>query len=320
VRRALLIPVATAIGVAAFGVAAVALTARFVPITNRIVLAIVALAPYLMLGAPLSLVVFGLARHWIFAAAAAALTVATATALLPRFVRNHAAAGVNIRFVSANLRYGRADPHAVVKLAREHADILAVQELTPEKADLLSAEGLDQTFPHKALRAREGPAGVGIWSRYPIEQSDVDERFWLGMLTARVRISGLTSPAVAVATHMSAPWPEPIAGWRADLNRLSTTLRQIAAEANDTPILVGGDLNATADMREFRQLLRDGYHDAAEQAGAGVTRTHPADIVVPPVFAVDHILTRGCTATSARTLQVPGSDHRALAADIVVQQ
>jgi endonuclease/exonuclease/phosphatase (EEP) superfamily protein YafD len=41
--------------------------------------------------------------------------------------------------------------------------------------------------------------------------------------------------------------------------------------------------------------------------------------VVPPVFAVDHILTRGCTATSMRTLQVPGSDHRALVADIVMQ-
>jgi endonuclease/exonuclease/phosphatase (EEP) superfamily protein YafD len=313
-------PPLTAIGVLALTVAAVAFTARYVPITNRIVLGIVALAPYLMLGAPLSLVVFGLARHWIFAAAAAALTAATAAVLLPRFIRNHAAAGVNIRFVSANLRYGRADPHAVVQLAKKHADILAVQELTPEKADQLCAEGLDQTFPHKALRAREGPAGVGIWSRYPIEQNDVDERFWLGMLTAHVRIPGLQAPAIAVVTHMSAPWPEPIAGWRADLDLLSTTLRQIAAYANDTPIIVGGDLNATADMPEFRQLLRDGYHDAAEQAGAGVTRTHPADIVVPPVFAVDHILTRGCTATSVRTLSVRGSDHRALAADIVVQQ
>jgi endonuclease/exonuclease/phosphatase (EEP) superfamily protein YafD len=312
-------PPLTAIGIFALTVAAVAFTVRYVPITNRIVLGIVALAPYLMLGAPLSLVVFGLARHWIFAAAAAALTAATAAVQLPRYIANHAAAGVNVRFVSANLRYGRADPHAVVQLAKKHADILAVQELTPEKADRLSAEGLDQTFPHKALRAREGPAGVGIWSRYPIEQSAVDERFWLGLLTAHLRIPGEKVPAVVVATHMSAPWPEPIAGWRANLNLLSTTLRQIAA-STPGPIIVGGDLNATADMREFRQLLRDGYHDAAEQAGAGVTRTHPADIVVPPVFAVDHILTRGCTATSVRTLQVPGSDHRALAADIDVKE
>ena len=41
--------------------------------------------------------------------------------------------------------------------------------------------------------------------------------------------------------------------------------------------------------------LCDGYHDAAAQAGAGLTRTDPADIFLPPLFAVDHILTRGAT-------------------------
>jgi hypothetical protein len=28
--------------------------------------------------------------------------------------------------------------------------------------------------------------------------------------------------------------------------------------------------------------------------GAGLTRSHPADIRLPPVFAVDHVLTRAC--------------------------
>jgi hypothetical protein len=28
--------------------------------------------------------------------------------------------------------------------------------------------------------------------------------------------------------------------------------------------------------------------------GAGLTRSHPADIRLPPVFAVDHALTRAC--------------------------
>jgi endonuclease/exonuclease/phosphatase (EEP) superfamily protein YafD len=35
-----------------------------------------------------------------------------------------------------------------------------------------------------------------------------------------------------------------------------------------------------------------------------------------PVFAVDHILTRGCVATAVRTLAIKDSDHRALLADI----
>ena len=82
-----------------------------------------------------------------------------------------------VRFMSANLRYGHADPDAVVKLARERADVLAVQELTPEEANRLSAAGLDREFPHRALQPREGPAGVGIWSRYPIAGSTPSDGF-----------------------------------------------------------------------------------------------------------------------------------------------
>ena len=47
-----------------------------------------------------------------------------------------------------------------------------------------------------------------------------------------------------------------------------------------------------------------------------MTRTHPADIWLPPVFAVDHVLTRGCVPTAVRTLAIKDSDHRALVADL----
>lgn len=299
----------------ALAVATIALVARYVPITSRVALGVAALAPYLMLGAPLSLIVFALQRNWFLAAAAAAVTIATVAVQLPWYVRSAAPPGVGVRLMSANLRYGGADAAAVVSLARAHADILAVQELTPEKADLMSAAGLDKTFPFRALRACVGPAGVGIWSRYPIATSDTDEDFWLGLLTAKVRIPGVTAEATVVVTHLSAPWPDPIAGWRADLGRMAKKLPQLAG-ASDGAVMVAGDFNATRDLREFRRLLRDGYRDAAEQAGAGLTRTHPADIWLPPVFAVDHVLTRGCFATAVRTLAIKDSDHRALVAEL----
>jgi endonuclease/exonuclease/phosphatase (EEP) superfamily protein YafD len=141
------------------------------------------------------------------------------------------------------------------------------------------------------------------------------DEFWLGLITARVRIPGVQSEATVVTTHMSAPWPEPIRGWRDDLARFATVLSEIGA-ATTGPVIVAGDLNATPDVLEFRRLLRNGYRDAAEQAGAGLTRTHPADILTPPLFAVDHILLRGATATSVRTAAIRDSDHRALIADI----
>jgi hypothetical protein len=89
-------------------------------------------------------------------------------------------------------------------MAREHADIHPVQELTPEKADLLSAAGINEAFPFRALRACEGPAGVGIWSRHPVSASDTDDDFWVGRVTAKVRIPDAAAEATIVVTHLSA--------------------------------------------------------------------------------------------------------------------
>jgi endonuclease/exonuclease/phosphatase (EEP) superfamily protein YafD len=287
-----LMAIPTVVGIAVLVVAVIAFIARYLPGVTLPIVATAALAPYLMLSAPLSLIVFALRRDWILAAAAAAVTIATVVVQSPWYVRSAAVPGVGVRLMSANLRYGRADADAVVSLAREHADILAVQELTPEKADQISAAGIGEILPYRVLRTREGPAGVGIWSRYPMTPGADYDEFWLGLITARVRITGVPAEATVVTTHMSAPWPEPIRGWREDLARLATVLNEIGASASG-PVIVAGDLNATPDVLEFRRLLRNGYHDAAKQAGAGLTRTHPADIVIPPLFAVDHILLRG---------------------------
>ncbi|MCV7281824.1 endonuclease/exonuclease/phosphatase family protein [Mycolicibacterium flavescens] len=309
--------IATTLAVVALVLAAVAFAVRFVPIVNRPLLVIAALAPYLMLGAPVAVLVFAALRRWGATLLAVALTAAVVAVQAPLYSADDAPAGVTVRFASVNLRYGEADATAVVTLAREQVDVLAVQELTPQLAENLAELGAD--FPFQVLQPRDGPAGVGIWSRYPMRAGTSFDEFWLGLLTARVRIPGAAAETTVVTTHLSAPWPDPFEGWRQDVTRLPTVLQQIAADAPGA-VLVAGDLNSTPDMREFRALLRDGYHDAAEQAGAGLTRTHPADIAVPPVFAVDHILTRDATATSVRTVAVPGSDHRALIAEIVLPE
>lgn len=296
--------------------AAAALAMRWIPVVNRSLLALAASAPYLFIGAPIGAALSGVARNWPLTAIAVAITVAAAVVQLPLFRRAKAPSGTALRFLSANLRYGRADAEAVVRYAEASADIVALQELTPAALARLEAAGLDRLFPHRALREMDEPGGVGLWSRHPISDVRIDDGFWLGMLAADVHAPGAPAPTRVLTVHLSAPWPDPLQGWRDDLARLAGTLLT-AARASTGPVLLAGDLNATPDMREFRRLLRQGYQDAGAQAGAGVVRTHPSDIVAPPVFAVDHILTRGYVATSLRTLQVPGSDHRALLAQLV---
>ena len=47
-----------------------------------------------------------------------------------------------------------------------------------------------------------------------------------------------------------------------------------------------------------------------------MTPTFPADGWLPPLIAIDHVLTRNCVATTVTTAGLPGSDHRALFATI----
>jgi endonuclease/exonuclease/phosphatase (EEP) superfamily protein YafD len=307
----------TTLGTLGLVVAAVALTARYLPGVNRPLVVTAALAPYLMLGAPLAVLLFASVRAWPVVALAGALTIATAAVQLPWHVATKHHGSSTVRVVSANLWYGRAEPTALLHLAVQHADILAVQELTPKLADRISAAGIDKAFPYHALRAREGPAGVGIWSRYPLRHGGEYDEFWLGLLVAHVRIPDVPADVTIVAAHMSSPEVD-LQGWRTDLTRLGDTLRDIGASAAG-PVMLAADLNATPDHLEFRRLLSDGYRDAAEQAGAGLTRTYPAvHRWLPTLFALDHILTRNCTAAAVQTLDVTGSDHHALAADIAL--
>ena len=78
------------------------------------------------------------------------------------------------------------------------------------------------------------------------------------------------------------------------------------------PVIVPGDFNATVDHAQFRDLLGGGFDEGALDSGAGYLPTYPTDRWYPPLLGIDHVLSRGLWAESARTYDLPGSDHRAL--------
>jgi endonuclease/exonuclease/phosphatase (EEP) superfamily protein YafD len=310
----------TAFGLVALVVAGWAFVSRYLSITNHATFITAALSPYLMLCAPVSAALLLSGRHWIFAIAATGLTVAAFAVQLPLYLNADARriAGVEVRVMSANIYEGRADPDQLVRLARAQADVIAFQELTPQEADRLSGAGLDATFPYRWLDARGGPGGVGMWSRFPIGAPRRIGGYTFALLTARIRVTGVSIDPTVVVAHVAGPWPQPINDWRRDLSRLPVTLSEVGEQAGAGSVIVAADLNSTADMRPFRALLSNGYRNGAEQSGAGLRPTFPADSRVPPFVAIDHILTRNCTATSLRTLKIPGSDHRGLVATISI--
>ena len=283
-------------------------------------LAMAAFASYPMLAAPVALVLLLIGREWWLSVVAVAVVAAVAFVQVPLYRSQPApSGGTHLVMMTANLRLGEADAAAVVKLVRaHHVDVLAVQELTPGEAARLEAAGLSAALPHSQLEATSGGAGSGLYSRYALQPVTVPAGFHFAMVAARAQVPGVAVPPTVVATHMSGPWPQSPADWVSDIDRLPSTLRGFADGNPSGSILVGGDFNATTDTAQFRRLLNEGYRDGAGQAGAGHTRSYPADRWYPPLIAIDHVLTRHAVATSAVTLTVGGSDHRALLTTIVL--
>jgi endonuclease/exonuclease/phosphatase (EEP) superfamily protein YafD len=315
-RRIAVIAVAVLLLVVAFA----GLLTHFLSFHSNPLLAVAAFSTYPMLAAPVALVLLLAVREWWVSGLALVVVGLCAALQIPLYLSQSAPAdGARIVMMTANLRLGSADAAALVRLVREHhVDVLTVQELTPAEVERLKAAGLDSVLAHAQLDARGGGSGTGVYSRYAVEALPVPPGYQFAIVATRIDVPGLAAAPMVIGTHMPGPWPQNPSGWVTDIDNLPRTLRGFASGNPSASVLVGGDFNATTDTAQFRKLLTDGYRDAAGQAGAGHTRTFPADTWYPPLIAIDHVLTRNAVATSAKTLSVPGSDHRALLTTIVL--
>lgn len=279
---------------------------------NRYTACALVLVPYAVAaGAVLGGLGMALGARWsggVVLASAAAL----AAGVLPRVVpsRQVRREGRELRVLASNLYLGRADVKAVVELVREHrVDVLHLLELTPEAVEDFTRAGLFELLPERMMRPAPGGAGSGIASRFPMTELALAGPSRHAQPGARIDLGGLVVDALAVhpipPTLSSATWQAELAG--------------LPAAAPGAPVrLLAGDFNATADHAAFRRLLRAGYVDAAQRRGAGLVPTWPARAFPPPV-ALDHVLVDArAVVLCYRVLEVPGSDHRAVYAELVV--
>ncbi|WP_040790937.1 endonuclease/exonuclease/phosphatase family protein [Nocardia paucivorans] len=268
-------------------------------------------ATYLMFASWVALLLFLAARGWRSAAAAGVVIAGVLWTQLPMFVPDgRAAGGTEITVLQSNLWLGRADARAMARVVTaERVDVLTVNELTPSAVECLTAAGVDEQLPYRYIEPVYGGVGTGIYSRFPLHDTISYDGFTLRNLSATLRHPEL-GPVAVYAFH---PLP-PTAGsatWSGEMRRIREIL-----DTAPTPALVGADFNATANHAAYRALLRNGFASAAEQAGAGRLPTYPADKRWGPLIGIDHVLLSGGTTTQVRTIDIPGSDHRAVLARV----
>ena len=315
----------SALAILALAVAVAAVVARARPISNIPNLVLAVGSPYVVLVAVAGLIVaISCRRKLLSVLALVVLTAALAVQFSwyyvgrgPASVAQH----VDVRVLSSNLRYGQADAAFFVSLADARADVIAASELTPEAVQRFTQAGISELFPYSDLIPAPGAGGIGIWSRYPLIPLSAPRHPGVTIPAARLEVPGLATEPILASVHVYSP----VAGetntvpeWRGGMAGAKAQLANFAADAGPGAVIVGGDYNSTPDMYQFRDLLTDGYRDAVEQLGAGFAPTFPSDRWYPPLITIDHVLTRNAAAASIRTIEVPGSDHRALLATIEI--
>ncbi len=238
-------------------------------------------------------------------------------AVLPRALGGErvpaGADGPTLRVMSVNVHAGGADMAWVLRLARaERADVVSFQELTPEALRRFDAAGGRRAFPGRAVEPRPGAGGSGLLARRPLRNRAPDDATAAEQPAARLALPG-AAPVVVKAVHPRPPITEGSeADWQASLARFPRP------RGRGPLRVLAGDFNATLDHRALRSVLAGGYVDAADATGNGLTHTWPEGRARPPI-TIDHVLLDERLGVREFSVHdVPGSDHRAIVAELVL--
>lgn len=220
----------------------------------------------------------------------------------------------SLTVMTSNVYRGAASARQIVQLVREHhVQVLAMQETTAAFEQQLRDAGLAQVLPYMHRSSSDHRYGNDLWSALPLDDVVNDEvhssasPMPAGTITLE---SGTTIRLVSV--HTTSPQLGTWSQWKRSIDEIGA-LR----EATDTRYVLMGDFNATLDHAPFRAMLGSRFHDGAYQVAHGYTMTWPADMNLPAMVDIDHVVVdRDLTVTSIHTVAVEGSDHRALIATL----
>lgn len=300
--------------------AAAGLVASGIAVTNRFLILLAGQTPMLLVVALVGAVVAAFARQWIPQAACLTVCALGATLLSPLYTRGADgisptdADGPTIRVMQANIKVGQADPTDLVRTVRDRRiDVLTVQELTDESIEGLREAGLDALLTHRfVVSYGPGGEGGGIYSRFPLSNTRILDGHLSANLVADLDV-GLREPVALLAVHPAPAYLFPAATWVSELRSLHAEMTSVALRRN---VIVSGDFNASYTQRQYRDLLTGGYADAADQVGAGLVPTMPANRILPAFTGIDRVVTKGAVVTSLERVDITGSDHHGLVVDV----
>jgi endonuclease/exonuclease/phosphatase (EEP) superfamily protein YafD len=278
-----------------------------------------AFTPYATVWTLIPALIALLARRWLAAAIGVVALAILVVSVLPRALpdpNRGPTTGVELHVMAGNMLAGGADPATIVGLVGDHdIAVLALQEFTPAARDGLAAAGLGTLLPYSSLAPEEDTTGSAVYARFPVSAPGA-HRNGGGFMQAygTVQPPG-AAPLVIESAHPLAPFNVlALKDWRGDLEN------EPRADPTSTARILMGDFNSTLDHGPLRTLISHGYRDAADADGAGLIGTWgPYDGDPIPPVTIDHVLVdRRIGVRDVQVHRLPGSDHRAVLASLIV--
>lgn len=229
---------------------------------------------------------------------------------------------LEIRVMTLNCRYGRANASQIIKLAKTHKiDTILLQEVSEKLVKSLEKLGIERDFAHVQLGNTNNHENGGFNAIYT-RLSNIKESFGKSIKIDAANVPIVTAACDSSAenlliTFASAHPKSPMRGcdaWSSGIMALAKIGENHNKSGCKKVTIIGGDLNSTPDHPSFRTLLKSGFFDASMQIGKRL-KTWPTWQKWPNL-ALDHVLVKstGCSAkaTEQSTIRVDGSDHFAL--------
>jgi endonuclease/exonuclease/phosphatase family metal-dependent hydrolase len=317
----LVVPTAAWLGVRASGVGA----------GTWIETAIV-LTPFVAAGSVVVLAVVAALRVRPAVLSAAATCVGFGLVMAPVFAPgphpSYPPGGPELRVMTVNVQFGLGDVDRVMRLVEDgDVDVLGVQELTPAFDEALRAAGLEDHLRYGVVEPAGGGSGAGLYSRFRVRPLDDAVTGRHNSPTGLLDIPGappvqltVVHPAPPVGASNHAEWRETFRSLpRPGDPPLPVDGRARSRETDDESRvhLLMGDFNATVDQPTLRDLLADGYVDAAGAMGRGWVMTWRSALTPP--LAIDHVLVDEDTRVlDVDAHGVGASDHHAVLATVRV--
>lgn len=201
-----------------------------------------------------------------------------------------------LTIVTANINADNEDLSTLPRwLAQIDADVVVLQELNPRAAAKLEHW---HDYPYRSIHAQEGPFGIAILSRFPLENTEMHEP---AGHTPQIRtyLTWGNAPLALSAIH-----PMPPISPEYHLRRSALFTNEASwATASGLPAIIAGDFNASPWSSAMRPLFGAGLRRA--------TTLLPTWPSVFPVIPIDQIIVSGhWRLVDSGVGPDFGSDHR----------